>query len=144
MTHEHEFRELEQLIRGMQRSAEDLNRSAREQERELTRLREEMAGSDEERAERARRGQMGPDWVRLQQQIDLHQTSIEAIMSGADESREAERVREQSLAGADAIFTQQQDDLEEEDDPAVAAVREQVEEIRALLREIQQMPPPQV
>ena len=144
MAYEHEFQELERIVRGMQDTADELQRSAREQSVELARWREEMAGADDDRAGRARRGEMGPDWVRLQQRVDLGQTSVEAIMSGQDESREAERVRAQSQRGADAVRAKMEDDLQEEDDPTVAAVRDQVEHIREMLREIRDIPPPRV
>ncbi len=144
MAYEHEFEELNRIVRSMESTADELQRSAREQSVELARWREEMARGDEERADRARRGEMGPDWVRLQQRIDLGQTSVQAVISGEDDSREAERVREQSQRGAESVRAKMEGDLEEEDDPTVAAVRDQVERIREQLREIREMPPPQV
>jgi hypothetical protein len=48
------------------------------------------------REKAARSGEFGPEWARLQQKIDLGQTTLEAVFTGTDESREAEAVRRMS------------------------------------------------
>jgi len=58
---------------------------------------EEDAARDEERARRARRGELGPDWRRLQERIDRGETSLGAIAQGLDDSWEAQEVRTHTI-----------------------------------------------
>ena len=41
---------------------------------------------DAEREERARRGDLGPQWQTMQRRIDAGETSLEAVFTGKDES----------------------------------------------------------
>jgi len=54
------------------------------------------AAREAERAERARSGELGPDWAATQHRIDLNQTSLEAVFSGEDTSLEAANLRDLS------------------------------------------------
>jgi acyl-homoserine lactone acylase PvdQ len=51
---------------------------------------------DDERAEAARRGELGPDWQKIQQRIDLGTTTLDDVFSGRDDSREAAALLTQS------------------------------------------------
>lgn len=51
--------------------------------------------AEEERAEKARSGELGPDQQRLQERIDSGRTSWSAVVSGADTSPEAAETRTQ-------------------------------------------------
>ena len=97
------------------------------------------------RAAAARRGEFGADWTRIQQRIDLNQTTLDAVFSGEDESPEARRLREQSRAGIAARAAELRERSDDEDDPlaaefgAVAAIRgdidNKLETIRRFLAE---------
>ncbi|QAY62179.1 hypothetical protein ET495_01565 [Xylanimonas allomyrinae] len=53
---------------------------------------------DDEAAASRRKGEQGQDWQRLQQRIDLRQTTLADIVSGVDRSAEARRVRQHVIA----------------------------------------------
>lgn len=56
----------------------------------------------EEHARRARSGELGTDQQRLQERIDLNETSWSAVISGTDPSPEAEAVRAQTDRNAES------------------------------------------
>ncbi|MFF2271217.1 hypothetical protein ACFVTX_03030 [Agromyces sp. NPDC058136] len=59
----------------------------------------ERAQNDEAReqlAARARKGELGADWQRVQQRIDLGETSLEAVFTGGDDSQAARALRDRS------------------------------------------------
>lgn len=95
-------------------------------------------------AEARRRGEAGRNWQVLQQRIDLNETTMEAIMSGADESEEAAVARAEFAALGPALREEYVQSLGEEAmTPALASVHEaqaelaaQIEEIQALLEEL--------
>lgn len=64
---------------------------------------EAMAEADRVRADRARAGELGPEWRSVQSRIDLGQTSLEAVFSGEDTSVEAEKLRELSTRNLTAL-----------------------------------------
>jgi hypothetical protein len=57
------------------------------------------AERDEERARLARRGDLGPQWRRLQERIDAGDTSLSSIARGHDMSSEAVDLRAQAHVG---------------------------------------------
>jgi hypothetical protein len=61
------------------------------------------AEADQARAERARAGELGPEWRVVQGRIDLGQTSIEAVFSGEDTSLEAEKLRQLATRNLTAL-----------------------------------------
>ncbi|WP_019874652.1 hypothetical protein [Sporichthya polymorpha] len=65
--------------------------------------RRERDEAEQERAEKARSGELGPEQQRLQERIDAGQTSWEAVVSGADTSPEAAETRTQIDQGAEAF-----------------------------------------
>jgi hypothetical protein len=57
---------------------------------------QEDAEREEQRAEAARRGELGPDWQGVQRRIDAGETTLRDVFGGADETPAAVRLREQS------------------------------------------------
>jgi hypothetical protein len=78
----------------------------------------------EQFAERARAGALGADWQRVQQRIDLGETSLEAVFSGEDESQAARALRERSQANLGELAEQwrREDEQGEGEEPSPAAV----------------------
>ncbi|GAA1160504.1 hypothetical protein [Nocardioides aquiterrae] len=56
----------------------------------------ELAAQQDERAEAAREGRLGPDWRAVQQRIDRGETTLRAVLGGVDVTPEAARLREQA------------------------------------------------
>lgn len=53
-----------------------------QEERRLDELNEKLEQKQEDRAERARAGELGPEWQKIQQRIDNGQTSLQAVFIG--------------------------------------------------------------
>ncbi|PKI92942.1 hypothetical protein CW368_01185 [Actinomycetales bacterium SN12] len=87
---------------------------------------EEHERLDEERARRARAGALGPDWRAVQQRIDLNQTTLEEVFSGADESPAADALRRSArsnFARLRELWDEQEDG---EDEPTPLDLLDQV------------------
>ncbi|MGZ4601457.1 hypothetical protein [Oryzihumus sp.] len=110
--------------------------------RELRELREQLSRQDEERADAARRGELGPQWQRLQRRIDLGETSVHAILTGKDESADADLLRATAMENTRSLAVMQEDELDDEDptNETFAAVRQDQAELQALLAEIRSIP----
>lgn len=65
----------------------------RELEKQVETEKKAAEDADAKRAARARSGELGPEWKKLQARIDSGQTSLEQVFSGEDMSREAQEVR---------------------------------------------------
>ncbi|RAX22944.1 MULTISPECIES: hypothetical protein [unclassified Actinomyces] len=65
-------------------------------ERQRETEQERFDQQEEERARMARSGELGEDWRRIQNRIDAGQTTVMDVLSGADRSPEARRLREQA------------------------------------------------
>lgn len=63
----------------------------------------ESASYEESFAARARSGELGREWAVLQGRIDLGETTLEAIMTGVDDSAEAQTVRERAHERVDDV-----------------------------------------
>lgn len=89
-------------------------------------------------AQERRSGSAGRDWRVLQQRMDLGETSMEAILSGADESEEAAAVRAQLEAMGPMLRAEYARTLDGEDQrPGVAEVQRAQAELAAAIDEIQ-------
>ncbi|MDR6861839.1 hypothetical protein [Phycicoccus sp. 3266] len=128
----------------------DIERDTREAIEEHEAYLAKVEPEDEERAAKARRGELGPDWQRLQRQIDLGETSATAVVAGVDESPAAENVRRTAAENAREVMRVQEDALES-DDPAsedlsasIGAARRNLREMREQMERIRQMPLPDV
>ncbi len=82
----------------------------------------EDAAFDEQRAEAARRGELGPEWQKIQQRIDLGTTTLDDVFSGRDDSPEAIAL----LAKSRATLQETVRDIQEadDDDPTLLAISE--------------------
>lgn len=102
----------------------------------------------EEMSDRARAGELGPEWQRLQRRVDLEETSLEKVFSGEDTSSEAEFVRSVADEKAGTLLEMQVEPDAEKDLElnlsAFAAVRAEQAEIARLLAEIRDLPLPPV
>jgi hypothetical protein len=85
-----------------------------------------LAEADRDRAERARSGELGPEWRIVQGRIDLGQTTVEAVFSGEDASLEAEALRQTSRRNLTALReTLAENDDENNAQPAPEEIFEQ-------------------
>lgn len=108
------FRE---AIARLQAAEQELDRQFEAEQRENERARDHLA-------ERARKGELGPDWQRVQQRIDLDETSLEAVFSGTDESPAARALRERSQKNLQELAAEwrQEDEDGDGEQPSPAAV----------------------
>ena len=130
-----------QEIRGLIGEMHEINRGL---ERDVREMREQMRAADEERAEQARRGELGADWERLQRRIDLNQTSVSAVVRGEDGSVEAERLREHADRQAQRLAELQEAEPEEGDEDEMGelfgVIRQDQAELRALMAQVRALP----
>jgi hypothetical protein len=126
--------EVERILARMSRATEELNEVTRVQLADLREHRAIWAAEDAERAKQARNGELGPQWQRLQRRIDLNETSLADVVSGADGSAEAAAVRQQAENRAAELYAEQLADLESEEPSELQselnAVRAEVERLR--------------
>jgi hypothetical protein len=74
------------------------------------------ADREKAREEAARTGKLGPEWVKIQQRIDLKQTTIDDVFAGRDDSPEARALltrSRQNLHSAGAELDREPDEGEE-------------------------------
>ena len=109
---------------------------------ELRDLREQLRRRDEDRADAARRGELGPEWQRIQRRIDIGETSVAAILTGQDDSADADALRATAMENTRALALMQEDELDDEDptNEVFAAVRQDQAELQALLAEVRAIP----
>ena len=134
--------EVREALAELHASVEEVRAMTNREADELRELREELARRDEERADAARRGQLGPEWQRLQRRIDLGETSVQAILTGQDDSADADLLRATAMANTRTVAVMQEDELDDEDptNETFAAVRQDQAELQALLAEIRSIP----
>lgn len=80
----------------------------------------EDAKHEEARAEAARSGKLGPAWLKVQQKVDLGQTTLSDVFSGRDDSPEA--IALVASSRAKLVETSIQMDEAEDEDPLHASV----------------------
>jgi hypothetical protein len=88
----------EQLVTRLEGMIAELDRVAEQSRRE-------DAERDEQRAEAARSGALGPDWQDVQRRIDAGQTTLRDVFSGHDESPAAVRLLARSRANLSGLPT---------------------------------------
>lgn len=142
--------EVQALLGEIRSIQADIERDTREAIEEHEAYLAKVEPEDEERAAKARRGELGPDWQRLQRQIDLGETSTTAVVAGVDDSPAAETVRRTAAENAREVM-RVQDEALEADDPAteelsasIGAARRNLREMREQMERIRQMPLPDV
>jgi hypothetical protein len=102
-------------IRGI---ADDIDKQTREAIKEHESYLKKTEKDDEERAKKARAGELGPDWQRLQRQIDLGETSMTAVVHGIDDSVAAENVRRNADENAEQVARVQAEQVASGDEAA--------------------------
>ncbi|MGZ4747565.1 MAG: hypothetical protein ACXVYY_10795 [Oryzihumus sp.] len=134
--------EVREALVELQASVAEVQAMTDREGRELRELREQLSRQDEERADAARRGELGPQWQRLQRRIDLGETSVHAILTGKDESADADLLRATAMENTRSLAVMQEDELDDEDptNETFAAVRQDQAELQALLAEIRSIP----
>ncbi|MDU0312361.1 hypothetical protein RKE38_01580 [Phycicoccus sp. M110.8] len=142
--------EVQALLGEIRSIQADIERDTREAIEEHEAYLAKVEPEDEERAAKARRGELGPDWQRLQRQIDLGETSTTAVVAGVDDSPAAETIRRTAAENAREVM-RVQDEALEADDPAteelsasIGAARRNLREMREQMERIRQMPLPDV
>ncbi|WP_136518191.1 hypothetical protein [Cellulomonas telluris] len=78
----------------------------------------------DQRAEAARRGDLGPDWRAVQRRVDAGETTLDAVFGGTDESREAVALRAGSRARLEALAGQPVDQVPESVADALGALEQ--------------------
>lgn len=135
-----EREELQRILGRMAQATRELDESTQTQLADLRRQREVWAEQDAERAKLARRGDLGPNWQRLQRRLDLNETSMSDIVSGDDASPEAVAIRQAAREKAAELYAQQvaERDADEPSELAseIAGVRAEVQRLRAALGEV--------
>jgi hypothetical protein len=106
-----QFPQLASMFEELQGVMAELERES--QEAEARSVTEDQA--DEERAERARSGELGPEWQRIQRRIDEGETSLEDIFTGGDASSDAVELRQMATRNLGRLHEQWA--KEAEDDP---------------------------
>ncbi len=88
-------RRLDELLADMRETTGELREAAEEIKRDREEMARRNAEKDEEYAQKARDGEFGSDWRTLQQRIDAGLTNLPAVLSGADDSPLATRIRDE-------------------------------------------------
>ncbi|MBX3094810.1 MAG: hypothetical protein KF680_09800 [Cryobacterium sp.] len=93
----------------------------------------ELEDEVEQRERAARSGELGTAWQKVQQRIDLNQTTLDDVFSGRDESPEARQLVQQSQRASRQLheqFAQEAIDDPDSDNPLT--------ELSQLQRDLQQ------
>ena len=102
------FDELHDVMDELERSDEEDAR--REQARE-----DAGKEADEERAEKARSGELGPEWQKIQKRIDDGKTTLIDVFTGEDPSPEAQKLRDRANTNLGRLHDQWAKEAEEDD-----------------------------
>ncbi|MDO5094758.1 MAG: hypothetical protein Q4D79_15315 [Propionibacteriaceae bacterium] len=106
-----QFPQLASMFEELRGVMAELERES--QEAEARSVTEDQA--DEERVERARSGELGPEWQRIQRRIDEGETSLEDVFTGRDASSDAVELRQMATRNLGRLHEQWA--KEAEDDP---------------------------
>lgn len=74
----------------------------------------EDAERDAQRAEAARRGELGPDWQEVQRRVDAGETTLRDVFGGTDDSPAAVRLRGEADRNLSALAAEQPVEVQEE------------------------------
>ena len=120
---------VEDILERLRRTSEELDAVAVQQQAEW----------DEDRARLARAGELGPQWQRLQQRIDLGETSLSAVLRGLDDSAEAEVVMTDARRRAEELGAELRERDQLDDVPVLRAERAEMAELTAALDELRRL-----
>ncbi|GAB3447956.1 hypothetical protein GCM10027517_32430 [Phycicoccus ginsengisoli] len=141
--------EVQALLGEIRSIQADIERDTREAIEEHEAYLAQVEPEDEERARKARGGELGPDWQRLQRRIDLDETSTTAVVAGIDDSPAAENVRRTAAENAREVLRAQEEAMGSEDpstelQASVGAARRNLREMQEQMERIRRMPLPDV
>ncbi|WP_051259383.1 hypothetical protein [Schaalia suimastitidis] len=83
---------LSNMMANLQSSIARIDALSEQIDRETEIDRRKAEEADAARAERARKGELGPEWQKVQRRIDQGHTTLDAVLSGRDDSAEAQHV----------------------------------------------------
>lgn len=98
------FEQLRSVVEDFERMEEESARQAQAREE-----------ADEARAEKARSGELGPEWQRIQKRIDQGQTTLLDVFTGKDTSPEARSLQAQASKNLGRIHDQWAKEAENDD-----------------------------
>lgn len=130
---------VEDILERLRRTSEELDAMAVAQQAELDQARAQWADEDEERARLARAGSLGPQWQRLQQRIDLGETTVSDVLRGNDDSVEAEIVMTDARRRAEEMGAQLREQEQQGELPVLNAERAEMAELSAALDELRRL-----
>lgn len=138
------------LLGEMRGIRADIDRQTREAIVEHEKYLSTVEDKDEDRAKKARSGELGPDWQRLQRRIDLGETSLTAIVHGLDDSVPAENVRRTAAENVREVARVQAEELGSREESAqelqvsFTAAQQHLREMHAQMEQIAAKPLPRV
>ncbi|MDO5093677.1 MAG: hypothetical protein Q4D79_09710 [Propionibacteriaceae bacterium] len=106
-----QFPELRSMFDQLQSALDEIRKTAAQGSST-----EALAEADEERAERARAGELGHEWERIQKRIDRGETTLEDVFTGRDSSAEAVGLRQRAVKNLGRLHDQWAKEAEEEKD----------------------------
>jgi hypothetical protein len=86
---------------------------------------------ESERAAAATKGELGPAWQKIQQRVNLGQTTLAKVFDGSDDSREARDLRKSSKRNMNGLREEYLRRINEDEGPRVDAATE-LDELRAM------------
>lgn len=132
---------VEDLLERLRQTSEELDAMAVQQQAEWDQARAQWADEDEDRARLARGGELGAQWQRLQQRIDLGETSVSDILRGNDDSVDAEMVMTDARRRAEELGAELRERDEQDEVPVLHAERAEMAELTAALDELRRITP---
>ena len=121
----------DQVVRmreALQQVMDQLIAADAELDKEIAAQQAESERAEARRAERAREGELGDDWRRMQQRIDADETTLADVFGGADDSPLAQALRERSSQNLRELAREwQKQDESGIEEPSPAAVVSQAE-----------------
>lgn len=141
MTDVPEVPDVTALLAEIRTATAEVRETARSVAAERESLAREVEESEERRAAAARRGELGEDWRRLQQRIDVGQASLAAALSGADTSPEARRIADATMDRLVEVTHEARTWVEESDDDPYADLAAAAARVDAALRRIAELAP---
>ena len=99
----------------------------------------EDARREAEFAAHARVGKLGTEWQRVQQRIDLGETTLDDVMSGVDDSPSARALRERAESTLEVVHDELELDEEPENVDTLAEMNEMQRDLAKRLEELRMM-----
>lgn len=130
-------RRLDELLGDMRAATGEMREAAAEIQREREDMARRNSEKDEEYAQKARDGEFGSDWRTLQQRIDAGLTTLPDVLSGADTSPLATRIREEGAQRLAQVTMGIREQDQRNQGARFGALNESFAELNAALQRIQ-------